>query len=98
MRVEFQRFGGLSPALTNRMPALAAELTEEEASDVRRLVPPEFFALQSSESVARAPDAFRYRIVVDDGARRHEVTVGEHELPDALRPLVTWLERKARSA
>jgi hypothetical protein len=93
MRVTFERFGGLCPALMNRVPRYAAELTEEEEKEVRQWIDPSFYRLQSS---APSPgDAFRYELIVEDAERNHRVVLAERDVPDALRPLIVWLERRA---
>ena len=91
MHVEFQRFGGLSPALMNRAPRYVAVLTAEEAAHVRSLIPPDLYALTSSGPPLRGPDAFRYDIVVRDGENEKRLTLSEEDIPASLRPLVTWL-------
>src|SRR5262245_43810478 len=95
MHVEFQRFGGLSPALMNRAPRYSAELTDADAEQVRALVPPNFDALAASPQRERVPDAFSYEIVIDDQGRSHRVTLREGAIPDSVRPLIDWLSHKA---
>lgn len=97
MRVAYQRHGGLSPALMNRGGRLDAELTEREAAAVRAMLPAGFFALRSSEGPSRARDAFHYELEVEDGDRHQHVTLAEADVPEALRPLLEWLEERAAS-
>jgi hypothetical protein len=94
--IEYERFGGLSPALMNSAPPLVLELSVPEAAVARGLIPPEFYSLAESPVPPARPDVFRYRIAVEDEGRRSEVTLGEHEIPDSLRPLLDWLGRRAR--
>jgi hypothetical protein len=44
-----------------------------------------------------APDRFRYRLVAEDGDRRCELRVAEEALPEGLRRLVRWMERRGKS-
>jgi hypothetical protein len=94
MRVEFQRFGGLYPALMNRVPRYVAELSPSEAEEVRKLVPPDFASLGESAE-RRRPDSFSYNIVIDDGKGAHQVTLQESDVPASLRPLIDWLSARA---
>ncbi len=92
MRVTYQRFGGLSPALTNRAKPYQAELTPVQEAQFRPLIPAGFFSLASSGPPRREPGAFRYEIAVEDGPRSHRVTLSESDVPDSLRPLLEWLQ------
>jgi hypothetical protein len=95
MHVEFQRFGGLSPALMNRAPRYSAELTGADADHLRTLVPPDFEELDASGLQSRRPDEFRYEIVIDDDSGVQRVTLGDSSMPDVARPLVQWLSARA---
>jgi len=96
MKIEFQRFGGIAPGLTNRAVRYSATLSGAEAEEVRQLLPPDFESLVSSAAPRRGPDAFRYEIVVEDGGSERRVTLSETDLPDSMRPLLDWLRVKAR--
>ena len=95
MQVSFQRFGGVSPILMNRLPPFVKELTADEAVEARNLLPPAFYDLASSGSPTRAVDAFRYDIAVDDGGQSHHVELAEGDVPTWLRPFLNWLLQKA---
>ena len=98
MRVAYQRFGGLAPRLTSRAPRLELELSARDEAAVRKLLPPDFFALRAPPGAPHGRDAFSHEITVDDGARRHTVTLDEAEVPDVLRPLLDWLQKRAERA
>ncbi len=95
MHVEFQRYGGLSPALMNRTPRYVADLTPQDAAQVRALVPVDFYVLTTPLARRASPDAFHYDIVVHDGDRRNAITLGEDEIPPSLQPLLQWFEKRA---
>jgi Emfourin len=95
MRVAYQRFGGLSPALMNRAPRYEAELAPKVAAVARRLVPAEFFSLGSTASERRRPDMFLHEIVVEDEGREHRVVLSDEDITPALRPFVEWLQDRA---
>ena len=97
MHVEFQRYGGLSPALMNRAPRYVADLTPHDAAQVRALVPVDFYVLKTPLARRPAPDAFHYDIVVQDGEQRNAITLGEDEIPPSLQPLLEWLEHRAEA-
>ena len=44
-----------------------------------------------------APDRFRYRLALEDATGRQEVTFGETEVPEPLRPVVDRLVTRART-
>jgi hypothetical protein len=95
MRVAYQRFGGLSPALMNRAPRYDAELSPAEAAAARRLIPPDFFDRSSTPDAHRRPDMFLHEISVEDGARHHRVVLSDEDISAAIRPFVEWLQDKA---
>ena len=95
MRVVYQRFGGLSPALTNRAPRYDVELSGADAAAARRLLPSEFFTQTSTASKNRRPDMFLHEIAVEDGGREHRVMLSDEDISDALRPFVEWLQDRA---
>ncbi len=97
MRITFQRFGGLAPGLMNRAAPFEADLSAADEAEVRPLIPDAFFSLESSGPPKRAPDAFRYEISVEDGARSHRVTLSETDIPETMRPFIEWLQEKAGS-
>ncbi|MGZ4590551.1 MAG: protealysin inhibitor emfourin [Actinomycetes bacterium] len=45
---------------------------------------------------AGQPDRFQYRLAVERGGERHEVSFGEAALPEGLRPVVDRLVQRAR--
>jgi Emfourin len=55
-------------------------------------------ALAATASTEASPDRYQYVLSVhaDDGSQ-HRLELGEAGLPDALRPLVTQLEARARA-
>ena len=61
----------------------------------RRLIPPEFFAQQSTGSKNRRPDMFLHEMSVEDGGRQHRVVLADEDISTTLRPFVTWLQHKA---
>jgi hypothetical protein len=56
-----------------------------------------FFALPAALP-APAPDRFRYRLTVEeDDGRSHTVVADEAAMPEALRELVRWVERRLKA-
>jgi hypothetical protein len=95
MRVVYQRFGGLSPTLMNRAPRYEVELPAPDAITARRLIPPEFFSLESTPDRNRRPDMFLHEIAVEDGSRSHRVVLSDEDISPTLRPFVEWLQQRA---
>jgi hypothetical protein len=93
MRLRLVRTGGFGG------PGLSATVDEDalapaERDELRRLVADaDPWSLPAElASPSPRPDRFRYRLTVEEGARRREIRFAEEVLPDRLRPLVRWLE------
>ena len=95
MRVVYQRFGGLSPALMNRAPRYEVELPARDETAARKLIPPDFFKMASTPDTKRRPDMFVHEIAVDDGTHQHTVMLSDEDIPPKLRPFVDWLQQRA---
>jgi hypothetical protein len=100
LRIHFQRTGGFAGAAARRSCTVdAGSLPAPEAGELRDLVQAaDVAALASHESARSAsarPDAFRYRLVVDSGGEQHTLEFGDSDLPASLRPLVSWLTKRA---
>jgi hypothetical protein len=78
----------------------AADLPPRARGELLRLVEAAgLFTLRVEPSaIPAAPDRFRYRLVVEDGARRCDLRVAEDALPEGLRRLVRWVEGRAGPA
>jgi len=77
---------------TESLPAEEARILHEmiETAD--------FFELpEQSERPSAVPDTFQYRLVVEDGGRRHVIETTDAAAPDTLRPLLRKLTMLARS-
>jgi hypothetical protein len=98
MRVHLSRTGGFA-GLGQAASVDEASLEPEERDKLRRLVADADLWSLAPEPPGSppAPDRFRYRITAEDGERRQEIRVSEDSLPEGLRPLVRWLEERARS-
>jgi len=99
VRIELTRSGGLA-GLRQAAAVDDAALPPQERDELLRLAAAaDLWSLPERLEASRAePDRFRYRIAVDDGARRRELSVAEEAMPEALRPLVRWLEARAHPA
>src|SRR5262249_30232879 len=95
MRVVYQRHGGLSPPLMNRAPRYDVELSPQDASAARRLVPPDFFRMASTAQKDRRPDMFMHQNRGGDERRPHTATLAGGGNAPALRPFVEWLQHRA---
>jgi hypothetical protein len=71
-------------------PQVAAEITDlVEGADLAGLE-------RRATGAQVRPDEFRYELTVVRGADRHQLTVLDHEVTPALRPLLTRLVELAR--
>ena len=65
-------------------------LPEQEAREVEAMVAtadlPKLLA--ASPMRGKGADRFQYQLVIEDDDGRHELTVSEDQMPEALRPLV----------
>lgn len=98
MRIDFRAEGGPAafPGLSAPVTIHCDALPPTEAARMRDLVRrADFFALPSRDAGPAIPDARKYTIAVDDGARCKTVTVREPIADPALRDLVDTLRDKA---
>ena len=98
MRIEFERSGGFAGMQlatsvdTSDLAPRDAELLEDAVEAAA------FFKLpRRLVSAAPGADRFQYDLVVEEGGQRHEVHVGEADLPDTLRPLIEHMSVLART-
>ena len=99
MRISFRRSGGIT-GMSQALDVSTDDLSPQAASELRRLVEESGVMAMpdiapGAESVA---DAFAYTITVESGDRRTTLTTSDAAAPDALRPLLTWLNREARAS
>jgi hypothetical protein len=100
MRIHFERTGGLAgPAARRSCTVDADSLPEGEAKEFHDLVReanvPALAGHSPAEGEPARPDAFRYRLTLEDGGRQHALEVGESAMPATLRPLIKWLTKRA---
>jgi hypothetical protein len=79
----------------NRGASFSADLTSEEEAEIRPLLGDRFFDLSASPPPTRGGAAFRYEIAIEDGSNAHRVVLSDEDVPDWMRPLIMWMERKA---
>jgi hypothetical protein len=95
MKIQLERGGGFVPAATRRSVTIDSDkLAPDAAARLRDLVAAA--ALPSLAAAARPispprPDAFHYRVVVEDGDQRYSLDAADPDLTPGLRSLVNWL-------
>jgi hypothetical protein len=99
MRIHFERAGGFAaPAMRQKVTIDPGTLPADEARSVADLVKAaDLPALANRPRPERArprPDAFHYRITVEDGGTRSTVEASDGDVPAALVPLIDWLSRR----
>ena len=103
MRIHFQRGGGLAaPAMRQSYTVETDALPDDEAQELRDLINsadiPSLAGRTGASRSAPRPDAFSYRLVIEDGDQRHTVEASDADMPATLRPLVSWMIKRASSA
>ncbi|MGH2767239.1 MAG: protealysin inhibitor emfourin [Actinomycetota bacterium] len=96
VKIEFQRSGGFA-GTTLATSVDAGDLPQTEAEELGELVErADLPALSERPRRPGGPDRFQYDLAVTLGDRRYQVTVGEAEVPETLRPLLDRLLELAR--
>jgi hypothetical protein len=95
MRIELERSGGFAGAAMRRRvsvdtstlaPAVAGHV-ERLARALRASTP----ATPSGSEGRPSPDAFHYRLTIEDGGASHAVLVSDDTASEAARALIDWL-------
>lgn len=98
MHIQFVRTGGFA-GLRLSTEIDGDSLSPAELQNLREaLDTAHFFTLpeQMIDDTVGA-DRFQYEITVDEGDRQHTIVASESALPEEVQPLVSQLERLARS-
>lgn len=94
----FERSGGFT-GITLSMELENNDLESDEAGEVEDLIDQSgFFALQEKDSLSsEAPDQFQYKITIEYKGKKKTVEMTESAVSGGLRPLINYLNRKART-
>jgi hypothetical protein len=99
LRIHFERTGGFAGPAARRTATVDADaLPATEAEELRKLVQQADVAALATPSATGGttrPDAFRYRLVIDTDGQQHAVSFSDTDMPAAIRPLVSWLTKRA---
>jgi hypothetical protein len=96
MKIHFERSGGFA-GLTLHTVVDSTDLHPAAARELATLVDQSGLAMASGHrTVNRTADAFSYSLTIDDDGRCSAFASDETSLPDAARPLVDWLTRRAQ--
>lgn len=99
MRIRFERAGGFAPSAMKLSYTLDSdELTDEEVSELQNLIRSADFANVAGHPGGGGrprPDAFYYRLSINDADGDHTVEASDTDMPGSLRPLITWLTKRA---
>jgi hypothetical protein len=91
-RIEIVRHGGFA-GIQRRGAVELSEAPEHERDAAVQAVDELQRAAAGAAPGPGHPDAFIYTVVVTVGARREELTVPEHAVPDAVRPFLDGVLR-----
>jgi hypothetical protein len=98
MRIEFARGGGFAaPALRQKYEVNSDDLPPSEAEELHSLVGAVDVATLANPPAAQQPrpDAFHYRLMIDDGQSSHTIQASDADMPESVRPLIEWLSERA---
>jgi hypothetical protein len=99
MKIQLERGGGLAGAAARRSVTVDSDtLPADEAARLRELVaaadlPGLTGKAPSTQGVPR-PDAFHYRLIVDDAGRRSRIDAADPGLSPPLSALIHWLLKR----
>lgn len=98
-RVSFRRTGGLFAGSVVTTSVSADDLDGPAWEALQRCLEQADLGALAERSPITGPgaDMFQYDIVLEHGGTRSQVVVAQTAVPDNLRPLVEWLEQRARS-
>jgi hypothetical protein len=96
-QIAFERTGGL----LGRKVHLSLDLDKlpaDQSRELQQLIDgADFFSLPKNLMTQPLPDEFIYTITVEVANRRQTVRLSDTSAPEALRPLLANLSRRARS-
>jgi hypothetical protein len=98
MRIQFKRAGGFAaPAMNRNYTADLAELSAEDADELRRLVAQLDIAGLANHLINKPPrpDTFFYKVVVEDHGGQYTIQASDADMPASLRPLIDWLTKRS---
>ena len=96
MQITLERSGGFT-GIPLTVKVDTAALSPDQVTQLRHLVDAtDFFHLPATLSAPAQPDRFEYVVTLQEGDRKHTITVGEAAVPERLRPLLSWLMATAR--
>jgi hypothetical protein len=99
-RVSFRRTGGLFAGGVVTTSVSADDLDGPAREVLQRCLEQADLQALAERSPISGPgaDTYQYDIVLEHGEARSQVVVAQTAVPDHLRPLVEWLERRAGTA
>ncbi len=92
MKATFETTGGLA-GLTIKKTVDTDKITEDQASELRKLVDASNFFNLPSTTPYRGPmrDFFHYELTIESEGKSRTINVDEPAAPPELKPLLRWL-------
>lgn len=94
--IYFERSGGFA-GITQTLELKSDTLSVEDQDHLRTLIDASGFFDIESEKDSGMPDQFNYKLTVKYKGKEKTLELEESGITDSLRPLITYLSRKARS-
>ena len=94
MKVFFERSGGFMGV--PRQVSIDSDSNSPDTKEklTRLIESSRFFDMPPRIDATGHPDSFQYKIIVEEGERKHSVTLDEASMPNELKPLVKYLMGK----
>lgn len=96
MRVTLEQSGGFAGLLIDKTID-TKDLSASEAQQLEELVrASNFFQLNSIVEAFPQPDRFGYTLTIEMNGRTHSLEMSETNMPEAVRPIVDWVQKRSR--
>jgi hypothetical protein len=97
MQVELERSGGQLPTFKPKYVVATDSLSSEECHELKRLIEKtNFFRQPKQFSETGLPDAFKYKLTVQEGGQRHSVIFHDEDgHPEQIDAIADWVRSHA---
>jgi len=96
--IQFERSGGFA-GITSKVEIDSNSLSSDEMEKLERLInDSDFFEFHKNDSIeGEMSDQFYYKLTIEYKNESHTVELSDSAVPESFRPLLNYLNQKARS-